>query len=201
VNNAGGGISAEGRVLLQEAAEWRLISLLFECPTGPWRDRVGLLETDVHDALLRQTAGEAMAEASEGMFHSLFGPGGPVPAREVAYRGEVDPGQLLSSIAAYYQAFAYRPETMEADDHISIETGFIAYLKVKAAYALNCGDPGHQAVASEAARTFIEEHLATWIVPMAAALEAAAPPYLAGAGELLQSRLRAAGFIKEAEQG
>ncbi len=183
------------------AAEWRLLSLLFECPAGPWSDRVGQLKTDVQDPLMRQAAGAALAEASEGMFHSLFGPGGPVPAREVAYHGGVDSGQLLSSIAAYYQAFAYRPETMEADDHISVETGFIAYLKVKEAYALNCGDAGHAAVAAEGAQSFIEEHLATWVIQMAAALEAAAPPYLAGAGKLLQSRLRAAGFIKEAEQG
>jgi TorA maturation chaperone TorD len=147
------------------------------------------LKTDVHDPLIRQTAGAALAEASEGMFHSLFGPGGPVPAREVAYRGGVDPGQLLSSIAAYYQSFAYRPETMESDDHISVETGFIAYLKVKEAYAVNCGDAGHAALALEAAQNFITEHLATWVARLVGALEAAAPAYLVEAGRLLRLRL------------
>ena len=29
--------------LLKQAAEWRLIGLLFECPVGVWRDDIGAL--------------------------------------------------------------------------------------------------------------------------------------------------------------
>jgi len=189
MNSPGGGVNPAERVLLQEAAEWRLISLLFECPAGAWRDRLELLSADVPDPALRQAAQAARSEASEGMYHSLFGPGGPVPPREVSYRGGMGAGHLLAGIAAYYQAFAFRPDTMEADDHIAVETGFIAYLKVKEAYALACGNPEHAALASEAAPEFIGNHLSLWIAPLVRALEAAAPPYLAAAGALLQARI------------
>ena len=189
MDSAGDVISTEERRLLQEAAEWRLISLLFECPDHPWSKHIELLKADVRDPLLRQIADAALAGASEGVFHSLFGPGGPVPPREVTYQGGNKSGHLLSGIAAYYQAFSYRPETMEADDHFSVETGFVAYLKVKEAYALNCGHADHAALASEAAQNFIQEHLAAWIGPFVGALTAAAPPYLVEAGKLIRARI------------
>jgi len=189
MNSAGESLSPEQRTLLQEAAEWRLISLLFECPTGSWREQLVQLKAEVIDPVLRQAVEAAQVEASEGIYHSLFGPGGPVPPRAVTYHGGVEAGHLLSDIAAYYQAFAYRPETMEADDHLSVETGFIAYLKVKEAYALGCGDPEHASLASEAGQSFLENHLSTFVAPLLESLEASAPPYLVLAGKALQAHI------------
>ena len=187
MNSAGESLSLKQRSLLQEAAEWCLISLLFDCPTGPWREQLVQLNAEIVNPVLRQAVEAAQVEASEGIYHSLFGPGGPVPPREVTYHGGVEAGHLLSHIAAYYQAFAYRPETLEADDHLSVETGFIAYLRVKEAYALICGNPEHASLASEAGQSFLENHLSTFIAPLLESLEAAAPPYLVLTGKALQA--------------
>jgi TorA maturation chaperone TorD len=189
MNSAGESLSPEQRFLLQQAAEWRLIGLLFECPAGPWREQLVQLKAEIVNPVLRQSVEAAQAEASEGMYHSLFGPGGPVPLREVTYHGGVEAGHLLSHIAGYYQAFAYRPETMEADDHLSVETGFIAYLMVKEAYALSCGDPEHASLAAEARQSFLADHLSTFVAPLLESLHAAAPTYLILAAEALQVRL------------
>ena len=71
-------MDARVHALLRQAAEWRLIGLLFECPAGTWRDDIG-------DLLLGSAVTHALEEASEGLCHSTFGPGGPAPPREVTY--------------------------------------------------------------------------------------------------------------------
>ena len=68
--------------LLREAAEWRLISLMFECPVGDWQQNVKNLADETDEAQLKTAAEFAKVEASEGLYHSIFGPGGPAPARD-----------------------------------------------------------------------------------------------------------------------
>ena len=182
-------LDSRAQSLLLDAAEWRLLGLLFEYPAGGWRVRVAGLAGEVSDARLRADAEAAPREASEGMHHSIFGPGGPVPPREVSYLGGIQFGYLLSELSAYYQAFAYQPQIQEAEDHISVETGFVAYLRLKEAYALSSEDQEHAAITSEAARRFIEEHLAAMAEPIATALEAVAPPYLVLASRVLAERV------------
>jgi nitrate reductase assembly molybdenum cofactor insertion protein NarJ len=171
--------------LLREAAEWRLLSLFFEYPNTAWRDQVSALAADIEDARLKETAQAALAEAYEGMYHSLFGPGGPVPPREVTYLGGVQFGYLLAELAAYYEAFGYRPGTDESDDHIATETGFVAYLKLKEAYAQSSGNPDVAALTAESCRSFIEDHLSMVAQPVAEALEPIGPSYLVAASRLL----------------
>lgn len=175
--------------LLQEAAEWRLISLLFEYPGPSWHATVAALGAEVAEPRLRQAAEAAQQEAYEGMHHSLFGPGGPVPPREATYTSGVQLGYLLSEISAYYEAFAYQLETHEPDDHISVLTGFLAYLKLKEAFAQSCGDGEPAAVCAEAAQRFREDHLSTMVQPLAAALESVAPSYLVLASQVLLERV------------
>ncbi len=117
--------------LILEAAEWRLISLLFDCPTGKWFGDVNALGKQVADKPLKRAARSAQKEASEGLFHSIFGPGGPAPGREVSYRGWVQPGYLLSELSSFYNAFSYKPVTDEVPDHVAVETGFVAYLRLE----------------------------------------------------------------------
>ena len=75
--------------LLMDLAEWRLISLLFDCPNDRWFEDVAALAGQVSDKRLKRAASAARKEASEGLFHAIFGPGGPAPGREVSYRGWV----------------------------------------------------------------------------------------------------------------
>lgn len=175
--------------LLREAAEWRLLGLLFECPSQQWREQVDALAVEVSDDDLKAAAEAAQQEASEGLYHSIFGPGGPAPGREISYRDWVQPGYLLSELTSYYEAFAYQPAMLEAPDHVSVETGFIAYLRFKEAYAWASSDAEHAAVTREAAQQFSHEHLAMLTEPLARALEHSGIQYLALAGKALLARV------------
>lgn len=175
--------------LLREAAEWRLLGLLFECPSPTWREQVAALATEISDADLRAAAQAAQREAGEGLYHSIFGPGGPAPGREISYRDWTQPGYLLSELTSYYDAFAYQSKIVEAPDHIAVETGFIAYLKLKEAYAESIGDTEYAAVTREAAERFINEHLSAMTEPMARSLEYSSVEYLALAGKALLARV------------
>jgi nitrate reductase assembly molybdenum cofactor insertion protein NarJ len=174
--------------LLNEAAEWRLIGILFQCPEGSWRHQVNALAEETQAADLRAAAKAANKEASAGLYHSIFGPGGPAPPREVSYRDWAQPGYLISELTSYYQAFSYHPEMLEAADHVSVEAGFIAYLRLKEAYALARSDFEHADIAAEASRQFIEDHLSVYAQRLATALENSNIRYLALAGAALQRR-------------
>ncbi len=178
--------------LLREAAEWRLLGLLFECPSQNWSEQIESLATEISDADLKAAAAAAKQEASEGLYHSIFGPGGPAPGRELSYRDWAQPGYLLSELTSYYDAFAYHPDQaaiVEAPDHVSVETGFIAYLKLKEAYAQAISDDEHAAVTREAAQQFINEHLSAMTEPLALSLEHSGVEYLALAGKALFARV------------
>jgi nitrate reductase assembly molybdenum cofactor insertion protein NarJ len=182
-------MSADLNPLLQEAAEWRLLALLFEYPAGPWRRQLSGLTSDVSAPDLRRAAEAALENASEGLHLALFGPGGPVSPREATWLGGVQLGYLMSELSAQYEAFGYQPAGVESQDHLSVELGFLAYLKLKQAYALACGDTDRAAIASEAASRFIQDHLALVAEPVAVALERLAPEYLVHAGKILLERV------------
>jgi nitrate reductase assembly molybdenum cofactor insertion protein NarJ len=173
----------------REAAEWRLISLLFECPSDARRTAIAALMSEVGDAGLKSAAQDALEEASEGLFHHTFGPGGPAPAREATYHQTLQLGYLMSELQAYYNAFAFHPVTAEPPDHVSVEAGFIAYLRMKEAYALACQDQERAATAAESAQRFVQEHLANLAQPLADRLEGSGIAYLAKAGVALLSRV------------
>lgn len=175
--------------LLVEAAEWRLISLLFDCPNERWFEDVASLGRQVSDKRLKQAARAAQKEASEGLFHSTFGPGGPAPGREVSYRGWVQPGFLLSELSSFYNAFSYEPKTHEVPDHIAVETGFVAYLKLKELYALENDDAEKALVTSDASRTFIDEHVSKYSEKIMKLLAASGIDYLKVASEALFKRV------------
>ncbi|MFV0389668.1 MAG: molecular chaperone TorD family protein [Pyrinomonadaceae bacterium] len=175
--------------LLKEAAEWRLISLLFECPVGNWQTEIANLAAEVSDSELKTAAEFAKVEAREGFYHSIFGPGGPAPAREVTYRSWVQPGYLLSELSAFYDAFSYKPTLTESPDHIAVETGFIAYLKLKQAYAEDCGDKESAEITAKAAKTFNDEHLAKFTEQITKTLSTSNIEYLALASTALLKRV------------
>jgi nitrate reductase assembly molybdenum cofactor insertion protein NarJ len=174
--------------LLVEAAEWRLISLLFDCPNAKWFDDVKALGEQVTDKRLKRAAQAAQKEASEGLFHSIFGPGGPAPGREVSYRGWVQPGYMLSELSSFYEAFAFKPVTDEVPDHVAVETGFLAYLRMKEAFALDCFDTESAEITAQASKTFINEHLSKYAEQMSKILDSSGIEYLSLAGEALFKR-------------
>jgi nitrate reductase assembly molybdenum cofactor insertion protein NarJ len=182
-------LSTDSRALIAEAAEWRLLALLFEYPGEEWRRQLDALASEVRQEELRRAAEGSQQQACEGLHIALFGPGGPVSLREATYQGGVQLGYLMSELSAIYDAFGYQPRTEEALDHLSVETGFLSYLKLKQAYAQECGHAEHAAVVSDAAANFVKEHLAMVAEPIALKLANLAPEHLVLAGRFLVERI------------
>lgn len=95
-----------------------------------------------------------MEEATEGLHHSLFGPGGPAAPREASYRTTLQLGYLLSELEAYYSSFGYTPAKEETPDHVAVETDFAAYLCLKRALAAALGRSDEAEIAADASRVF-----------------------------------------------
>lgn len=175
--------------LLLDAAWWRLLGRLFECPAPEWRADIAALANDVSDRELSDAVAAALEEATEGQYHSVFGPGGPAPPREVSYHDTLELGSVMSSIADFYHAFGYRPAVVESPDHVAVETGFLSYLYFKQAFALADGEPERAAVTADAIEAFRRDHLATLAERLAALLAEAPLTYLQVASRLLAARV------------
>jgi nitrate reductase assembly molybdenum cofactor insertion protein NarJ len=173
--------------LLAEAAEWRLIALLFERPRDGWQAEVASLAAEVQDPTLKEAAA-ASAEATEGLYHTTLGPGGPASPREVTYRKTAVSGHFLAELCAFYAAFAYQPVLDEPPDHVAVQAGFVGYLRLKEAFARACGSEDQATIAADAASRFVGEHLAVMAQRLAASLERSGISYLTLAGAALLSR-------------
>lgn len=177
------------RPLLQGAAEWRLLSLLFEYPAGDWRRHVEAVTPEISDPLLTEAATAALEQAAEGIHHSIFGPGGPVPPREASYLTGIQLGYLLAELSDMYQNFGYHPSSTESPDHLSVQAGFLAFLQFKLAFETASGNPEHAALCQQGIDYLLKEHLSQLAEPVAAALESVGPPYLVLAGRALLARV------------
>jgi TorA maturation chaperone TorD len=164
------------------------MALLFQRPRRGWREQVEALANEAADPELCAAAVLAVRHAGEGAYHTLFGPGGPAPPREVTYRESLQSGATLAQVSAYYDAFSYQPGAEEPPDHVSVEADFVAYLRLKEAYALARGDSEQAALTSEAAGRFIDDHLAVIAGPLAQTLASSDVEYLKRAGKALQER-------------
>ena len=175
--------------LLLDAAEWRLLSLLLTCPSTDRAKEIRGLAGEIEDQQLMQAARFSESQASEGLYHAIFGPGGPAPAREVSYRDWVQPGYLLSELSAYYDAFSYAPKKEETPDHIAVEADFIAFLRMKEAFAMATGDLENAEITSNAATGFIRDHLSKMSERMATTLSESEIDYLVLASTALFQRV------------
>lgn len=186
-------LSTPAQALLAEAAEWHLIELLFRCPSPAWKQELQALRLEVADPDLRRAVEHAVAEATEGAFHSIFGPGGPAPAREASYQGAIQLGYLMSELKAYYDAFAYAPALIASEseplDHVSVEAGFTSFLRLKQAFASSSGSETEAATVADAAERFLKEHLSNIAEPLSYALDHSGEPYLELAGKALVRRV------------
>jgi len=181
-------IPSDASALLREAAEWRLVSLLFECPGPGWLEQISTLADEVADATLKAAVEAARQEASPSLYHSTFGPGGPAAPREVSHRRGVLPGASLAELRSLYEAFAYQPTIDEPPDHVAVEAGFVAYLRLKQAYAFARGNDEQAQICAEVCQRFTQEHLSRVADPLAKALVSSGIMYLVHAAEALQSR-------------
>ena len=158
--------------LLDEACQWRLLSILLSRPTAETKNEARRLAAEKATPRLAAAAAAWADNAAEGAYLQLLGPGGIVPAREVAYRPFADPGWLLADIARYHQAFGFSSAAEEPADHIAVLADFVSYLLFKEAYARECASEEAADVTREAKERFIEEHVAPVAARLAERLDA-----------------------------
>jgi nitrate reductase assembly molybdenum cofactor insertion protein NarJ len=175
--------------LLRAAARWRVLGRLFECPDPQWRDEIEALGREIEDDELREIVAALDETATPAQYYSMFGPGGPAPPREASYHESLELGSLMSELASYYEAFAYRPQGCETPDHVATEVGFVAYLAFKEAFAHAQGDEESADIAARAAARFISDHLSRLAAPLASLLADSPLGYLAHASRLLAARV------------
>jgi nitrate reductase assembly molybdenum cofactor insertion protein NarJ len=182
-------ISEDVRQLIEESVAWRMFSLAFERPRNGWREHVASIASDVADPDVRGVAELAKEQASEELFLDLFGPGGSISPREVAYRGLADPGHLLAALETIYGAFAYAPKSEECPDHVSVEAGFVGFLKLKQAFARIAGDAEAESIAKDAEAMFVADHLAPVAAGLCSRLDGDDAFYVARAARLMRERI------------
>lgn len=181
--------AARVQQLLTDASAWKLAAMLFACPQDDWKSQVMALAREVADARLQQAAREMIETASEGLYHSTFGPGGPAAAREISHREYVTPGAALAEINVSYEVFAFRPVTDEPPDHVAVEADFMAYLRVKEAYAVTRDAELQASIAAEAAARFAENHVAFIAEPLHTSLTQSGVEYLRLVSQWLLDRV------------
>jgi hypothetical protein len=182
-------VPPEIQALLAEAAAWRLLGLLLERPREGWRREVESLARECCDPDLAAAVDAARGEASEGLYLAILGPGGPVSAREVSYRGMEDPGRILADLEAFYEAFAFSPRTEEAPDHLAVEAGFVGYLRLKEAFGRAQGADEKAATAAAAASRFLADHVSSCAQPFAERIATTGVRYLTLAAQGLIQRV------------
>jgi hypothetical protein len=180
--------TAGADTLIAAAAEWRLIGLLLERPRRGWHEEIAALAVEVHGRRLR-VAARAAQQATEGEYLSLLGPGGVVSPRAVTYRPFEDPGQILATLNAAYEAFAYHPRAEDPIDHIAVEVGFVAYLLLKEAFARAADRAADAKTTAVARRSFMGTHLASLAAHFARRLEPASGSYIVDCAQLLHTKL------------
>ncbi len=174
---------------LRLASEWRLLGALFARPTASWRRELTAAREECSNADLRQAAGAALEQAAEGVYHSIFGPGGPAAPREASYRTTLQLGYLLAELEAYYGAFAYEPDSHEPIDHVAAEIDFVAFLRLKEALARANGRLDEADIVRSAVEAFLAEHLSAIAEPLCKSLQHSGFAYLEQASQLLLQRV------------
>jgi hypothetical protein len=180
---------ASASELLADALEWRLLSLLLLRPTPERKDEVRQLASEMSEPALTAAACAWCEHAAAGAYLHLLGPGGLVPAREVAYRPFADPGWLLADLNRYHQAFGFHANTDEPPDHIAALTDFVAYLLVKEAYARHCEEDATAKATRDARERFVEEHLSPVAARLAERLDACGASEWSTPAHLLAARV------------
>jgi TorA maturation chaperone TorD len=186
--------------ILDEACQWRLLSLLLSRPAAERKEEVRRLAGEQTAPRLTAAANAWCDNAGEGAYLRLLGPGGLVPAREVAYRPFADPGWLLADVARSHRAFGFHPAAEEPPDHVAVLADFVSYLLLKEAYARGCEDDGMAEITREALEHFIEEHLAPVARRLAERLDGCGATDWSVAAWLLAERVPAPPPIVEAPE-
>ena len=159
---------------LECASAWMFASLALQPPSDTTLDAMRCLMPSMSSDLRTAAAGilESPLDIWEPEFFSVLGPAG-CPACESSYEraAMASRGPLLADVAAYYQAFAYRPEGLrEVPDHVAVELDFLSFMAVKIAFANFEARNDEASIARDAYEAFHRKHLNTWAPALCDAL-------------------------------
>ncbi|GAB4135286.1 MAG: hypothetical protein Kow0040_20090 [Thermogutta sp.] len=182
-------LDSTARRLLHDAACRRLAALLFAPPDENRARELRALADEIADPALIAAARQALSEADPAVYHSTFGPGGPVSLRQVTHSLHVTPGALLAELAIHYEAFGYHPTDGEPPDHIAVETDFTAFVLMKQAYALASGEADRARDFAGAEKNFAGRHLGILSEAVMKDLRLFPIPYMIAAGEWLAEQV------------
>lgn len=149
----------EVRLLVQQAAAFRLVALLFSVPSPQTRREVQALLPEVADSLLTEAGRCWLDTMDAGRYFACFAPIGRVSLRLVSYLPRISPGDILAELQRCYAAFGYVPFSAEPPDHLAIQVDFLAFLFLKRAYALAGSDVTSIALVEQICRRFWSEFL------------------------------------------
>jgi len=175
---------------LARAVPYRLASLALRHPGAGWPKEWPALRAGLPVALDACGAGQNVRRAARELARSVPDPhalldehrlhfGHTPRAASTPYETEWSgaAGNLLqyhqlSDVSAFYKAFGLglARECGEREDHLSIELGFLHFLCVKEAWAAERGLDDLVTRTVDAQRTFLAEHLATWVPAFCAGL-------------------------------
>jgi TorA maturation chaperone TorD len=168
----------------------RVAGLAAEAPTTPALLRAPL-------ARFSDAARGADPAAVSAEYVVLFDRQVRCPPYEGAYGaagGLAGKGAQLADVAGFYAAFGLRAAGDQADmeDHVAAELEFLSALALKEAWALGERDADALEVTRAAEAAFLRDHLGTWAVAFARALQAATPvPFYVAAAEVLAAWVEA----------
>ena len=191
--------------LVARAALARALALAFAPPVGPvlsflkdgLASKVAEAAAYLEEGPALQAGAAAVAQALgdgadlEGEYHRLFHTELPATPYETEYGPQraARKGPTLADILGFYQAFGFRPAPAAAElpDHIGVELEFLSLLLMKEADARGRGAGEEAAVAADAARKFLADHLGRWVPGFCRGLrEAARDPFYRAAADLLE---------------
>jgi DMSO reductase family type II enzyme chaperone len=146
---------------------------------------------DAYAAALRDVVAEDLETAYRDAFSHIHSADCPMFETDYGARDVWRQSNVLADIAGFYRAFGIR-EHGERPDHVSAEFEFLHLLAYKQAWAEARGEQEHLALCRDAERTFLRDHVLTWIPGFAARVEAVAGDGVyGGAARLADAVLRA----------
>lgn len=180
------------RSRLEKATALRFLSLLFQSPTEQSLAEMRTI-CDELSPERQQLARDLVSyelKALEMEYHRVIGPAG-IPACESSYDDNALAGRgpTISTIAGFYDAFAFRPDNArhEVPDHISVELGFLSYLALKIAFAEYQNESESAGIALDAYEKFLDRHVGYWIMKFHALLvQSGSPVYVPASNWLLE---------------
>lgn len=178
---------------------YRLLALSFDFPSRSVCEAVSeiaaeLAESSFGDDTLRALLHDLSVQVTkgfnkrEGLYHHLFTTHVACPPCEGSYQ-QVERGPIIGDVTAFYKAFKIKTVPGQGPpDALKMELGFMSFMCLKQAQALQNNLKEELAVTVEAQKKFLKDHLGRWGGILAGRLRIATDnPYYQILSQLLSS--------------